>query len=229
MKLKIKLGKAEYDALEESLKSLYVAEGDDFKLDADYEDVSGLKAKRDELLAEVKKQKAIAEQFEGLDPAKVKEALASIDQAETDKLTKKGEWDTLKKQLEDRHKSEIEAEQGKYNGLLTTLKQAEMKNLLTSRGIMPDRLKAAIAEGDFDNLFELKPGENGFSLAKKDGIGDAAEMDTIFAGFKEQAPYLFTGNDASGSGASGSQGAVGADLNKMSPIQLLDMANSQAK
>lgn len=97
MALKTKIGKADYDGLPEALKTEYIADGDGYKLDADYEDVTGLKNKSAELLAEIKKQKALLEKYGDLDPEAAKAALAARQAAEDEKLKAAGQFEELKR------------------------------------------------------------------------------------------------------------------------------------
>src|SRR5687767_9516976 len=99
----IKITKADHDALPDSLKTKFKPEGDDFILED--EDVTGLKAKRDELLADLKRTKEEA--------AAKAERLATLEREqskiEDEKLTKKGEWDALRERMEAKHTDEIAA------------------------------------------------------------------------------------------------------------------------
>ena len=95
MTLKTKLGKAEYDALDESLKTFYVAAGDGYRLDADYEDVDGLKAKRDEFREKYEAARDNLKRFEGIDPDKAREVIAKHSEAEENDLLNKRKYDEL--------------------------------------------------------------------------------------------------------------------------------------
>lgn len=202
MALKTKLGKADYEKLEDTLKTLYIADGDGFKLDADYEDVTGLKAKRDELLKDLKEKQALLAKFEGLDPEAAKAALDKLTAAEDEKLKAAGEFDKLKEQLELRHKTELEKATAEKSAILTNLKREKLANALTEKGVLPDRVKYLL--GELDAQIELASTDNGFQLKKIGGIGDATEFDAIIDGVKQTSPFFFAADNASGSGASGS-------------------------
>jgi hypothetical protein len=202
MSLKVKISKAEHDALHDSLKTEYIPDGDGFKLDADYEDVTGLKAKRDELLQEQKRLKDAMKAFEGLDPEAARKALDSATAAEDERLKAAGEFDALRKQIEDRHKQQLEAATAEKATILTNLKREKLANALTEKGVLPDRVKYLL--GELDAQIELASTDNGFQLKKINGIGDAAEFDAIIEGVKTSSPFFFAANNASGSGASGS-------------------------
>lgn len=208
MSLKTKIGKADYEKLSEELKKEYVPDGDDFKLDADYEDVTGLKAKRDELLKDLKDKQKLLEQFDGLDPEAAKAALAKAQETEDEKLKAAGEYEALKKKLEDRHAEELKKATEREGSLLNNLKRERLQNYLVEKGVLPDR--AAYAYVDIGEQIELASDESGFSLKLKGGIGDAKELETVVEGLKTKSPFLFTADGASGSGASGSEGKGGS-------------------
>lgn len=217
MTLKIKIGKADHEKLDDTLKTLYIPDGDGFKLDSDAEDVTGLKAKRDELLKDLKEKQKLLEQFEGLDPAAAKRALETAQAAEDDKLKAAGEYEKLKEQLEARHKTELEKERVEKSTILTNLKREKLANVLTEKGVLPDRVKYLL--GELDTQIELASTDSGFQLKKIGGIGDATEFDAIIEGVKTTSPFFFAANNASGSGASGSDKSGGNGAKTMPKAQ----------
>lgn len=192
--------KEEFEALPDAVKSLFKASGDGYEKAEAGEDVEGLKRSKAEILAE---KKSLQAKLAELEKFKADQE-AEKNKAEEEILAKKGEFDTILAQKEKAWQERIDAALKDKDTLLSTLKTEQIKNLLTSKGILPDRVKAALAEGDFDNLLELETGESGFALKKKGGIGDAAEMDAMFNDLKGRAAYLFESKMASGSGANGS-------------------------
>jgi len=202
MALKTKIGKADFDSLPEALKTEYKPDGDGYKLDADYEDVTGLKAKTAELLADLAKLKKAQKDYDGLDPAAARAALEAQQSADDERLKAAGEFEALKKKLEERHAKELADAHDRANSIIANLRHEKIANLAIAKGIKADRVKAAIAEGDLDQLLDLN--ESDFSVRTKDGIGDAKDVDGIFNGLKERAAWLFEATNASGSGASGS-------------------------
>lgn len=202
MTLKTKIGKADFEKLDETLKTLYIADGDGYKLDADYEDVTGLKAKRDELLKEIAETKKAMKAFEGLDPEAAKAALEKAAKAEEEGLAARGEYETLKRKLEERHADELSKATARENALLSNLKRERLQNYLVEKGVLADR--AAYAFVDIGEQIELASDDSGFSLKLKGGIGDAKELETVIEGLKAKSPFLFAADGASGSGASGS-------------------------
>ena len=225
MALKTKLGKADFDKLPDALKTEYIPDGDDYKLDADYEDVTGLKNKSAELLAEIKKQQALLKQYEGLDPEAARKAMALATAAEDEKLKASGEFDTLRQKLEDRHATELQAATAREQSLLSNLKRERLQNFLVEKGVLADR--AAYAFVDVGERIELASDDSGFSLKLKGGIGDAKELDTVIEGLKAKSPFLFAADNASGSGASGSSGNGGNASAKTMPKSQWDTLSVQ--
>ncbi len=202
MGLRVRLSKADFDSLNDILKTEYIPDGDGYKLDADYEDVTGLKSKRDELLAELAKAKSQMKAFDGLDPEAARKALVAAQAAEDEKLKATGEFEKLREQLEARHKAEVEKAVAERNTILSNLKREKLANVLTEKGVLPDRVKYLL--GELDPQIELAATENGFQLKKIGGIGDAAEFEQIIASVKESSPFFFANDLTPGSGASGS-------------------------
>jgi hypothetical protein len=206
MGLKTRISKADFDSLNDILKTEYIPDGDGYKLDADYEDVTGLKNKSNELLAEIKRLKEQTKAYEGLDPAAARKAIEAAQAADDERLKAAGEFETLREQLEARHRGELEKAKADHDSLLQNLKRESLKTLLTSSdvGVLPDRVRGIIAEGDLENTLEFVADESGFRFKKKVGIGDEAELKELFTGLKERASWGFASDMSPGSGASGS-------------------------
>ena len=217
MALKTKIGKADFDKLPDALKTEYIADGEGYKLDADYEDVTGLKNKSAELLAEIKKQKALLEKYGDLDPDAAKAALDAKEAAENDKLKAAGAFEELKKKLEERHAKELEQATAERDRLIGNLKRERLQNYLVEKGVLADR--AAYALVDINEQIELASDDSGFSLRLKGGIGDAKELETVVEGLKAKSPFLFAANGAQGSGASGSDTKGGSTAKTMPHAQ----------
>ena len=224
MALKTKISKADFEKLPDALKTEYIADGEGYKLDADYEDVTGLKNKSAELLAEIKKQKALLEKYGDLDPDAAKAAIEAKQAAEDEKLKAEGQFEELKKKLEDRHAAELQTATAREQSLLSNLKRERLQNYLVEKGVLADR--AAYAFVDIGEQIELASDDSGFSLKLKGGIGDAKELETVVEGLKAKSPFLFAADGASGSGASGSGngGHGGTNTDGMDAIQKLASA-----
>lgn len=201
-KLKTKLGKAEYESLDESLKGLYIAEGDDYKLDADFEDVTGLKNKNAELLAELKKRSDIVKQFEGLNPEEAKKALEQLSKIEEEKLLNKQKFDEVLAKKEAAFKAQLEKEQADKQSVLAGYKQKELALTLAQKGVRKEYLDLAALK--LDGQIEVEASEGKLALKVRDAVGDNA-FDELVTGLKTNYPALFESESGSGSGASGSQ------------------------
>jgi len=197
-----KITKAEFETLPESLKTKFIANGDDYVLQE--EDVEGLKKSKAEILAE---KKAAADKLAAAE-AKLQE-YAERDAAVDDKAKRRaGAFEELEAKLRARI-TELETEKTTaVNDLLGTLKQERVKNFLTENGVKADRAHYAL--GDVLDEFDIEAVEKGFKLKLKNGIGDANELTDRVAKLKEASPFLFDSTAASGSGASGSNGGGGA-------------------
>lgn len=205
MALKTRIAKGDFDSLPDHLKTEYIADGDGYKLDADYEDVTGLKNKNAEILAEMKRLKDAQRQFEGIDPEAARKALEERQAAEDEKLKQLGEFERLQALREERYKADLEKATTAQAQILANLKREKLANALTERGVLPDRVKYLI--GELDPQIELATTDNGFQLKKIGGIGDADEFNGLINGVKETSPFFFAADNASGSGASGSGNA----------------------
>lgn len=191
------LTKAEFDALPDSLKTEFKADGESYVLVK--EDVEGLKKSKAEILAE---KKRIADE-----KAALEQRLAEIDaqnaQADEEKLKQAGQFEELKKKYETRHAEELSKLQAERDANFAAYKRERLENELTRRGVLPDRTRHAFV--DVADQLDLVQSENGFGLALKGGIGDAKEVDALFENLKTKSPWLFQATAQAGSGASGSQ------------------------
>lgn len=200
-----KITKAEFETLPESLKGKFKAEGDEFVMDEP--DVSGLKKNKDDLLKELKELK---DKYGDLDPLKAKEALDAAKAAEDEKLKAAGDFEKLKEQLLERHKTELAKITGEKDSLFADVHKERLTNELIKRGVMADR--AAYLVSDLVSGTELVKDDSGkYALRKKGGIGDATEFDLMIQEAKTAKPFFFESKAASGSGASGSQNSGNAN------------------
>jgi hypothetical protein len=112
--MKYLIDKAAYDALEPSLQALYKAQGEDYVLAVEglpqpqNEDVSGLKAKNDELLAELRANKA-----------KAREAEEAARIAAEEAARKSGDTEALDRSWSEKHTKAL----GEKDTALTALQQ----------------------------------------------------------------------------------------------------------
>ena len=159
--------------------------------------------KNQELLAELKRLKAVAKQAEGFDFDKARAAMDALAKAEEEKLSKRGEYEKLLAQKQQAYEERVAAAQSERDQILANLKREKLANVLAENGVLPDRAKYLVKE--IEDQIELVTGETGFSLTKKGGIGDAAEFAAMIQNIRLQSPFFFAANTPSGSGAPGSQ------------------------
>lgn len=216
-KLDITLSKDAFEALDESLKDFYTPNKDGgYELEGIGSLSRAVEAEKKQAAEKIEKAKqaAVAEalkQFEGLDVEAAKQALAAQQQAQEAKLKDEGNFEELRKQYEAREQAnlakkqaELEAVLNEKNSMLSTLKRERLSNVLTEKGVLPDRVRYLVHE--LDDQIELITGDNGFELKKRNGIGDATEFDLMIDEVKTKSPFFFAADNASGGGASGSNG-----------------------
>src|SRR5947209_8202309 len=107
MALKLVVDKLE--DVPEAFRGEYKERNGKFHLDADYEDVTRRKNTGTATREEKRKREERLKQYEGLDPAKAREALEAAQKAEEDRAKKAGEFETLKGQMAERHAAEKKA------------------------------------------------------------------------------------------------------------------------
>lgn len=217
-KLEFKLSKEQHEALDESLKQFYVATQDGgFELEgvgSIQRALEAEKAAKTKAIADaVEKAKAdVLKPYEGLDVEAAKAAIDAAKQAEEDKHKKAGDFDSLKKQLEDRHTLELEKKETEKKALadekdkiLSNLKLEKLANVLTEKGVLPERVE--FLRDKLEKEMELVLDDQGFSLKKIGGVGDTKEFETMIEDLRSspKTDYFFKSTNASGSGASGSQ------------------------
>ena len=199
--------KAEFDALPESLKPKFKADGENYSLQE--EDVDGLKRSKAEILAEKKRIQDEADAMK----KRLDEIDASKSADEEEKLKAAGAFKELEEKLRAKLTETETAKQQREAELLGKFKLERLQNELISKGVLPDRAKYALSE--LAEKVELVSDEKGFNLKVLGGIGDAKEFDALIEGMKATSPFFFAPNGASGSGASGSESGGGGNTKVM--------------
>lgn len=221
--LKLKIGKEVHDALSEELQKLYVADGDDFKLEVDgVEDTGALKRAKDREAQE--KKEALV---------KLKEAEAKLAEFEGNSARKSGDIETLEKAWEKKNqeqKAEFESMLSKKDSFiqqtLVDNKAAEIASKIsTSPALMIPHIKSRLTadlSGDVPSTKVLDA--NGQISATT-----LEELSKEFVDNKDFAPII-VGNKASGSGASGTKqtttpSGAGGESKKLSELSPKELAN----
>lgn len=228
MALKTRLGKADYDALEESLKSHYVADGDSYKLDADYEDVTGLKAKNAELLAELKKRSDIVKQFEGLDAEEAKNALAQLSKIEEDKLLSKQKFDEVLAKRTKEFEEKLAAAEQRNKQLFDTQAERDLHLALAKNGVRSDKIEDAAIVLRAKHIKAVEDG--GKPVWRSMDDTETHDLDKFISGLTTSKADWFEARTQTGGGASGSgnNGGVKQDAN-LPPTARLEQLFSSGK
>ena len=194
MALKTKLGKADYDALEESLKAHYVADGENYKLDADYEDVTGLKNKNSELLEDLKKVK---ETFKDIDPEAARKAIAELEAARREKMTA----EELHKEDLKKIRTELEAANQRSRALFETQAERDLHLTLANKKVRAEKIEdAAIVL----RAKHLKAEEADGKPVWKSLSGESLDLNEYLEGLRSSKADWFEPQTQAGGGASGS-------------------------
>jgi hypothetical protein len=237
MALKKSYTKAEFEALPETTRrfyideKVYVADGENFKLDAEgVEDVTGLKTalqKEREARAQHERDlKAEREKLAGIDIDEYQRLKAEADSKENDDLKAKGKIDELIEKGKLREKQLNETWQTKFDNLTSELNTLRVDHRLRKAfedgGVISDRIDDAVLHAKQ----VVKLTERGdLQILDKDGTPLDASIETYAKDLlKEAKPWLYQASGAGGSGAqNGTNGAGGlrtikrADLPNMAP------------
>jgi hypothetical protein len=217
-----KITKAEFETLPESLKGKFTAQGEDYVLQE--EDVDGLKKSKAEILEEKKRIQSERDEL-----AKFKSEQEAKAQAEEQaKLEKKGEFDKLLEAKEKAFQERLATETAERERIQNNLRNAEWRTTLTKNGIRSEVLDAMDELKKIEARIELANTDTGFALKFKDGVGDANELTQAVTEWSEKYQFTKPSPNASGSGASPSNGTNGTrNLSDMSPTEKLDTLYSK--
>lgn len=200
------------DGIDDAVKGLYEKKGDKYQLKVDGipqgEDVAGLKAKVDELLAE--KKDAQRKTKEAEDAAKAAAEEAARKNGDVSALEKS--WQEKLAKREGELQAQIESLNGNVNKMLIDNVAVTMANEIALQGsadlLMP-HIKSRLAAEQRDGQFVTV-------IRDKDGKPSAASLDDLkneFANNPAFAPVI-VGSKAAGGGASGGKQGGGAATTK---------------
>lgn len=184
------------------------------------EEESGLISKRDELLGKVNKYKDDLARFDGVDPAKYKEALAKLEEIGDAESMKNGDIEAIRQKLLDQFAEKEKTYQDQASALRSQLEniliEGEAVKAISEHGgnsklllpLIKQRIKAVDKDG---KLMVEVFGEDGVQAIDNDGkplsIGGLVEsmkVDETFAG-------AFASSGLSGGGSQGSKTATATD------------------
>lgn len=202
--------KEEFDALPDSLKTKFKADGDTYALEEP--DVEGLKNKNTELLGKLKGFK----DFDGLDAAEVKAKLKQLEEQETADAVAKGKWEELEKNLKARHEAETAALNARIEKVFGASAEKDLQLALVAAGV-----KENLAEDLAISLRarHIKPVEDGGkAIWKTLDDTETVDLGKYIPGLKESKADYFKSDLGSGSGASGSGNGNGGQKQDLSSL-----------
>jgi len=194
------------------------------------QEVSGLKAKNEELLNEKKK---LMENFKDLDPEKAKEALKFLEENEEARLMQEGKFDEIVEKKTSQLKSDYEAKLtelmktneelsgigSKYKSMFETkVVEDTVRETALKAGVRAEALTDVLMRAN--QLFSL--GEDG-TVEARDAKGNLVKTDDLvltpenwIKSLKESAPHYWPPSQGAGaSGVSGNAGDLAKKLNDL--------------
>lgn len=190
----LKLELASLDGLDDTIRALYKKDGDKFRLQVDgLPDVSGLKAKNEELLAETKAER---EKRQALEKAQA--------EAEETAAKEKGQF----KELYEKTQADLAKERENNAAFRETIRKKDVDGeaLKIATELTRDTSRAGLLQQQASQF--LKHTETGVQFE----IGGVpVERTKVLEHLKEAYPFLADGNQAGGGGASGSDGRAATD------------------
>ncbi len=179
---------------------------------------AGLKANRDELLKESKAAKAKLAAYDGVDPEEFKKLKQAADEAEQKRAAAQGDFESLKRQLVEKHGTELSAKDAaiakRQAALEKRLVQAELTAAIARHKGDPDLLlphgsryvKVKETEQDFEAFIADESGNPRYA----DGKGTPMSFDDLVTQvLLPKYPRAFEGTGSSGGGAAKSTGGAG--------------------
>lgn len=218
MPLKTKVTKAEFDALSDAVKAFYLEKDGTYLLDADIEDVGGLKSALDKertnrstlekTLADIRKQ------LGDTDPAKAREALAKLQELEDKKLIDEGKVEELLRSRTERLVKDYDAKLAANSEKLTAAEKRlaelvidnELRSVGAGKKVRAEAMEDFLERGR--KVYRLVDGKavpmKGDQVVFGKKPNEPMSMDEWADSISPLAPHLFEGS--SGGGASNNGG-----------------------
>lgn len=205
------------DGLDDGVKELYTEKDGKFVLGVDGlpepEDVSGLKAKLEQLMDE---KKAAAR--------KTKEAEDAAEAARLEAAKKSGDTEALEKSWSEKlsaRESELQAQIDELSGTVTNLTSGQTATKLASEIALQGSADVLLPHIQGRLKTEYKDGQARTVVLDKDGKPSALTVDELKAEFQNNPAFapLIVGSKATGGGANSGNhggGAAGKNLKEMS-------------
>lgn len=257
MAMLAKLNQEAYDALPESInpKAEYKKQDDGTFL-ADItavdghalEDVSGLKSSLSKTLEREKVANKKLKEFEGIDPAKAREAIGKIKEVAdwTPEQKVKEQIEAITKQLTEKHAGELGEKETVASTLKTQLEKvlieaSAIKAIIENKGsvdlLLPHVLKFTRMRKSDNGEFisEVVDAEDNVRISMKQGSTSPMPISELVSEMKSNKTFApaFDGTGASGSGANETSGTRGSsnssfeDLGKLPPAERMRQAEKQ--
>lgn len=185
-------------------------------------DAEAVLRKNRELLKENAELKRLAEVAKNFDFEKARLAMAELQKAEEERLSKKGEYDKLIETKTKAYEERLENERRERTRIESTLKQEKLALALIERGVLPDRVNYLVKE--MSEHVELALTETGFALKKLNGIGDVDEFNALVEDVRSKSPFFFAANIAGGTGGSTSVSSSGTSGRKWDDLSRSEKA-----
>jgi hypothetical protein len=226
MALKLVVPKEEFDGLDEAVKKLYVEKDGKFTLDAEVEDVSGLKSALEKERGNVKKLKAdlqsTTEMFKDIDPAKAREAQLKLQEIEEQKMMSEGKVEELFAKRTERMKADHQNQVTEFNKQVDALKKESgvhkkrLSDLLIDGSLRQAAVKAGVHDSAIEDVVlrgrrvwklveDVPTPLNGENIIYGKDANQPVEMVEWITGLQTDAPHLFKPTGGSGAPGSGSQ------------------------
>lgn len=219
----LKLEVESLDEIDEPFRSAYEEKDGKFRLRLDgaepVEDVKGLKSALERERADRKKFAALAKKFEGVDLERYEELQKKAQDAEEREAEKKGQWESLKTQLIEKHGKDIEPLQSRIGSLTKSLEKAMIDAEATravakldgsTKLLLPHiRSRVRLVEENGQHVVVVV-GDDGEPRVGN-GKGDPMTIEDLVKEMRDDPEFggAFKANGAAGGGSTGRHAAGG--------------------
>jgi len=217
MALKLKITAEEFGKLDESIQGLYEDKDGEYILSVDgIEDNSGLKSALEKERKRARELEKTVRAYEGvgMTPEEIAELVKAREEAEKASLEKKGEWETLKAQMLEKHQKELESRDREVEKMKQTLESylvdaAATEAIASAKGIpqlLLPHVKSAVKVVEEDGAYKVRVmGKDGPRVNAK---GEFLTIKDLVAEMRESEIFsrAFEGTGTTGSGTPANRG-----------------------
>lgn len=224
------------DAVPEAQRSLYKESNGKFVLDVDgYEDPAGLKSALEKERTAAKTASKQVQQWAALGktPEEIQALVEAHAQAERDKLEKGGQWDKLRQQILDQHKTELskkdEAIAAREKALSRHLVDAAAVTALHeakgSAALLLPHIRAAVKVTEEDGEYVVRVLDK-TGNPRVDGKGEFLTIKDLVSEMRQSDEYgrAFDASGTTGGGAQGGGSGSGGKTIKQAAFEALKPA-----